>query len=143
MKHPDRAYVDVDYAVTITLPEGAQSPSEQQIRDAVYGGVDGVDSPDAVLVQCKAAGDARPDVVVICVRDPDYSNEFDVFADGVQVEIIDVDLGSRVFTERWEREEFRATREEEAGRLERAGHAAAAEHLRAIVKRTVGDGDSH
>jgi len=142
MQHPDRAYVDVDYAVTVTVAEGTQPPSEQQIRDAIYARIDGVDSPDAVQVQSKAP-DARPDVVVICVRDPDYSNEFDVFSDGPKVEIIDVDLGNRDFTEEWDRDEFRATREEEVERLEQAGHAASAERLRQIIKQNVGDGAAH
>jgi hypothetical protein len=80
----------------------------------------------------------RPDVVVICLRDPDHANEYAVFADGLRVEILDIDPGRGDLRDPGERDDFRASREADAQRLERAGHPAAAQRLRDLARRVLG-----
>jgi hypothetical protein len=69
--------------------------------------------------------------VVICVRDPDASNEYRVFGD--DVEIIDVDLGYADLSDPEEWAEWKASQLMDVRALEVAGEKEAAEYLRSLI----------
>jgi len=69
--------------------------------------------------------------VVICVRDPDASNEYEVF--GGEVTIIDVDLGYADLRDREEFADWKEGQDSDVTRLERAGEKEAADYLRSLI----------
>ena len=84
------------------------------------------------------ARSSAPEVLVICTRDPDYSNDFAVFADG-RVHIVDVDLGRSVLDDHHERAEWRDGHMHTVAELEKVGHRAGADALRAIIDQHVSE----
>lgn len=74
-------------------------------------------------------------VVVVCVRDPDASNDFTVFG-GVEVEVVDVDLGRSDLSNDEEFAEWRESHETTAARLREEGCADAAEALESMIAET-------
>lgn len=69
--------------------------------------------------------------VVICVRDPDASNDYRVF--GEDVEIIDVDLGYMDLEDPAEFAEWADGHYEEAKQLEASGEEEAAKYMRDLI----------
>lgn len=69
--------------------------------------------------------------VVICVRDPDASNDYAVF--GGDVTIIDVDLGYADLSDPEEWAEWKQSQLADVLVLERSGQKEAAEYLQSII----------
>jgi hypothetical protein len=72
--------------------------------------------------------------VIVCVRDPDWDNAFEVFpGDQPGVEIFDIDLGRSDLTHEDELADWKASHGIEIERLRAGGHTAAADHYQSII----------
>lgn len=71
-------------------------------------------------------------VVVICVRDPDAANEFEVYGD-IELKIVDVDLGAMNLRNDDEWASWRESQEAEVAALRELGRDDAAGRLEEII----------
>lgn len=72
--------------------------------------------------------------VVICVRDPDWDNAYEVFpGDQPGVSIFDIDLGRSDLTHEDELADWKASHGIEIATLRAGGHTAAADHYQSVI----------
>jgi hypothetical protein len=78
--------------------------------------------------------------VVVCVRDPDWDNAYEVFpGDEPGVSIFDVDLGRSDLNAEDELADWKESHGIEIARLRAGGHTAAADHYQSILDNVEAD----
>lgn len=121
------------YYLTETDAESLEAADAIFDRNAVDFG------PDVTVISEGASVMQKPVesgvTIVVCVRDPDWDNAYEVFpGDEPGVEIFDVDLGRADLSDENEFADWYFSHMEDVERLRKGGHAAAADHYAEVIE---------